>query len=116
MSSSNSTVTTLDDASKQPDAPVKKAATVVKGANASPELSGKRVTVTINAAEGDGGNDAIFVGHNGFAYQIPRGVPVDLPVEVLQILKDAKTTISHTGEGGKLVERTVQRYTWQVEA
>jgi len=113
--STNSTVTTLDDASKPPASAAKREAIVVRGANASPDLSGKRVTVTINAAEGDGGNDPVFVGHNGFGYQIPRGVPVDLPVEVLQILKDAKTTISHVGDGGKLVERTVQRYTWQVE-
>ena len=56
------------------------------------------------------------VGLNGVLYQIPRGAPQSVPVEVIQVLRDAKSTLQHVGPGGVPVERVVPRYSFQVEA
>ena len=84
-----SKVTTLD--SLETDVAVieapKVAAIPVEGRN----LSGEMVSVTIYPGEGELGKEAVFLGHNEFAYQIPRGTPVKLPKEVAQVLNDAVT-------------------------
>ncbi len=121
---SNSTISTLDDTAGQPNtsaAPAAPAAPrakpgVVKGNNASDDLSGKRVTITINVDRDEVGGEAVMVGHNGVMYQIPRGKPQSVPVELVQVLKDAKYTLMHVGPGGLPVETVVPRYSFQVEA
>ena len=56
----------------------------------------------------------VFVSLNGYAYQIPRGVPCSVPVEVIEILQNAKqTTYTQTPTG--VVERTVQRFPFSVQ-
>ena len=104
-------VTTIDD-DNAPDtaASAKTQAAAVVGANADEALSGERRTVTIHTTDTDGGSDAVFVGLNGYAYQIPRGIPVEVPVEVLEILNSAKQSIFTSVPGGAVKERTVQRF------
>ena len=89
-------------------------AVALKGSNHDATLSGKTGTVTIHPTEGDGGSDAVFLSINGYAYQIPRGMPVEVPSEVIEVLRNAKQTILSFGQGGALVERTVQRFAFSV--
>ena len=110
-SKAQSQVTTLDDEATT-EAPVQ--AVALKGSNHDSELSGKTGTVTIHPTEGDGGSDAVFLSINGYAYQIPRGIPVQVPTEVIEVLRNAKQTIISFGQGGALVERTVQRFAFSV--
>jgi hypothetical protein len=116
MAKANSQVATLDDDTPVAAAEAKASeAPIVVGKNHDSSLSGERRTVTIHPTDSDGGSDAVFVSHNGYAYQIPRGTPQSLPVEVLQIIKDAKTTIYQAMPGGQVGERTVQRFAFSVE-
>lgn len=126
MSKSNSQVTTLGDnqteAADQSQADAgdqssksKAKPNVVKGANADAQLSGKRRTITIHPTEGEGGSDAVFLSINGYAYQIPRGEPQSVPEEVVEVIKNAKTTVMTFGEGGKVVSREAQRYAFSLE-
>ena len=54
-------------------------------------LSGKKARITIHPSDSDGGQDAVFLGLNGYAYQVPRGEPVVVPVELLEVLENAIT-------------------------
>lgn len=112
-----SQVTTLDNnPTPTTDAPAdaKPAVAEVKGANHDDQMSGERRLITIHPTEGEGGADAVFVGHNGYAYQIPRGTPQLVPVEVIEIIRNAKTTTYQSGKDG-VTERTVQRYAYTLE-
>lgn len=116
MAKANSQMTTLDN--EDPVEVAEQVATVsakIVGTNADGELSGKRRTITIHPTEGDAGSDAVAVGVNGYMYQIPRGMPVSIPIEVLDILKNAKTTHYTALSGGTVGERTVQRHAFSVE-
>ena len=79
------------------------------------ELSGKREVVTIHIGQDDAGSDAVFLGHNGYAYHVPRNQPVNLPTEVVQILRDATQTL-YKYVGKALVENTVPRYSFSSQA
>lgn len=108
-------VSTIDDETTTQDAasPAKTAAKAkaVKGANHDVELSGKKRTITIHTSDAEGGHDAVFLSINGYGYQIPRGTPVEVPVEVLHVLENAKvTTYSPSKEPGEFIERTTHRY------
>lgn len=107
MSKNQSQVTTLDD-----ETPEKTAApaAALKGANHDSALSGKTRTVTIHPNDSEGGSDAVFLSINGYAYQIPRGIPVDVPVEVIEVLNNARQTVMSFGQGGSLVERNTPRF------
>lgn len=112
MSKSNSQVTSIDDA---PAAEVQaKPATVVVGNNSDDQLSGERKTITIYASEGDGGSEAVSVSINGYAYQIPRGVPCNVPVEVISVLDNAQTTLLTGAAGGAINERVIPRFQYRV--
>src|SRR6266550_1033338 len=98
MAKNDSKVTTLDDEPTAPagantgvDSAAQAAADGVKilGKNHDTDLSGERKTITIHQTDTDGGQDAVAIGLNGYAYQIPRGIPVSIPVEVLEILKNS---------------------------
>lgn len=104
-----SQVTTLDDDTPESAGA---AATVVTGSNHDATLSGKNQTITIHPTDGDGGSDAVFVSVNGYAYQIPRGLPYQVPVEVIEVLRNAKQSILSFGQGGTLMERTTQRFAY----
>ena len=124
MAKTNSQVTTLDDAedasAMNPTGDAALAASAVSplivGENHDSELSGERRTVTIHEGNGDGGSDAVFMSLNGYAYQAPRGVPVSLPVEVLEnCLRNAKTTVYTALSGGAVGERTIPRFAFSAE-
>lgn len=116
---SDSKVTTLDDSAALADDIVSKpkttASKAVKGANHDEALQGKTRVVTIHPTNDEGGSDAVFLSLNGYAYQIPRGIPVDVPVEVVEILKNAKQSITSFGKGGELIVRETQRFPFSVE-
>lgn len=50
----------------------------------------KAGTVTIKLQRAEKGQpDSVFVAHNGKTYQIKKGVPVDVPVAVAEIIASA---------------------------
>ncbi len=108
-----SQVTTLDD-SNDVDVAVAPASGAIKGANFDASLSGLKKTVTIHADGTESGNDAVFVGINGFGYQIPRGKPFEVPVEVIKVLEDAKMDILSPVPGGGVAVRSTPRYAFSV--
>lgn len=102
---SDSTVTTLEDnndatkASASAPAPAaapaggKKTKAEAKAAGISDTLK----TITIHNGEGAAGREDVFVGVNGYSYNIKRGKPVQVPVEVLEVLNNAVTTVYENG-------------------
>jgi hypothetical protein len=110
---SQSQVTTLDDA---PKVTIPVEVTMPGNANGNPDFSGKMEVITIHSSDGEAGGDAVFLGHNGYAYQIPRDKPFPVPAEVAQILRDAKVSTYVTGEGGVVTERHRPRYAFSSEA
>ena len=55
------------------------------------------------------------IGLNGYMYQVPRGIPVEVPEELVLILENAKVTTFHPSkEPGQFVERTSNRYAFSV--
>lgn len=118
---SDSKVTTLDDSAAMADEIVasapkaKAAAKAIKGANHDAALTGKTRIVTIHPTNDEGGSDAVFLALNGYAYQIPRGIPVEVPDEVVQILKNAKQELTSFGKAGELITRETQRFPFSVE-
>lgn len=118
----DSQVTSLEDdtgadaaavAVAAPAAPKKGAAAAAAKDAAAPADGKKKVTLTIHAGQGDGGNDAVFISHNEFARLIPRNTPVEVPEEVVAVLDMAQTTTYHV-EGKTVVERVVPRYAYSV--
>ncbi len=108
---SDSTVTTLDDPAPDAAAQAAAAAPTTKGQKAPKAapakqtasaaeagLTGERVTITIHAGEGSAGREDVPVFVNGFGFQIKRGKPVEVPVEVVEVLKNAVTTQYENGE------------------
>ncbi len=75
------------------------------------ELSGKEMEVTIQPGLDEAGKQAAFIGINGHGLLVPRGIPVRLPVEVVEILKNATMEI-YEREGDRMVPREVQRYSF----
>lgn len=119
---SDSKVTTLDDAAALADAAVpasqkapKMATKAVKGANHDAALSGNKRIVTVHPTNDEGGSEAVFLSLNGYAYQIPRGTPVEVPEEVVAILKNAKMEIMSFGKDGEVLVRETQRFPFSVE-
>ncbi|MNY59661.1 hypothetical protein D3C86_1961320 [compost metagenome] len=52
----------------------------------------------------------MFIGLNGHGYQVPRGVPVLIPVEALEVLENAVMKTYPTEGGIVIGEREVPRY------
>lgn len=106
------------------DSPAEAAAPAAKAAGAKRQpkvdghdiaLSGKKKTITIHTSEADGGHDAVSIGLNGYMYQVPRGMPVEVPEELVFILENAKTTTFHpTGKPGEFTERVSNRFAFSV--
>lgn len=115
---SDSKVTTLDDGAENTGtAPATTQAaktTAAKGGNknsAAKEagISDTRKSITIHQGEGAAGRDDVDVFVNGYAFRIKRGKPVDVPIEVVEVLKNAVTT---QYEGGEAIE--VPRFAFTV--
>lgn len=80
----------------------------------SAKLSGAKVRVTFHEQEGDGGGDAIFAGIGESPFSIPRGIPVDIPVELLKVFDNAKIETLTTKVGGGHNKRHISRYNYTV--
>lgn len=109
---SDTTVTTLDDETPVVEKPVK--ATKAEKAKQSAALTeagltGSRKTITVFMGEGDMGREDVQVGVNGVVFNIKRGKPVEVPVEVVEVLSNAVTT---KYEGGQAVD--TPRYAFSV--
>lgn len=74
----------------------------------------KRVTIIIPSGETKANQDDVFVGYNGKGYQIKRDVEVDVPADVLEVLRRAKQTIGIQREDGSLEYRQVLAYPFNV--
>jgi hypothetical protein len=116
MSTNNSQVTTLEAAA--PAAAKAKgvsasaaAATALKGTD-NAVFCGKKAIVTIAASKEDGGNEAVFVSPQGVGFQIPRGKPWTVPIEVANVLADAVETTYTRNEKGELITIDSPRYTF----
>lgn len=90
--------------------PVMVEATEVIGDNHDEQLSGRKVRVTFYEGREEHEKDAIFASLNGYAYQIPRNVPVDIPIELMNVFQDAKTQVIETVQGGGTRARNVPRF------
>ena len=115
-SKSASQITTLDSAPEVASAAPEAGAVTLSGANHDSNLSGKQEIVTIHSSPEDGGSDAVFLSHNGYAYQIPRDKPFKVPTEVVQILRDAMVTSYKPGQGGAVTERMMPRFAFSSQA
>lgn len=110
-----SQITTLDDTQDTAQAQQAVAdAPAVNGNAHDAALSGERVMLTIYEQEGEAGREAVFVGINGVGYQIPRGKPFSVPVEVVHVLENSVQTIYEPIEGGETRERALKRFNFTV--
>lgn len=115
--SASSQVSTLESTkSSAPAAARGAAAATVKANGHDVALSGKKASITIHPSEGIGGDEAVNVGLNGFMYQIPRGEPQEIPVEVLLILENAVSVHLSTDKAGEVKERRVPRFAYTVHS
>jgi hypothetical protein len=117
---SDSKVTTLDDAAALADEAVTtkaapRAAKTLKGANHDAALSGNKRILTIHQTNDDGGSEDVFVGVNGYGYQIKRGEPVEVPEEVVKVIENAKQELMVFGKDGQVITRTTPRYPFSVQ-
>ena len=71
--------------------------------------SGKYELLTIYAGTEADGQDAVFVGLNGYAYQIPRNKPHLVPIEVVNVLRESVTR-SYAAVNGAQVASDRPRY------
>jgi hypothetical protein len=104
------TVSTIDDSAPKTAAQPDGEAVNVAGANSDPTLSGKRKTITVHGADGDGGSDGVSVGVNGFAYLFPRNKAVTVPEEVVEALKNAEITRYIPQKSGPPLAATSPRF------
>jgi hypothetical protein len=88
----------------------------VKGANADGELSGKRVVLTIHATQEQDGDEDVFIGLNGYGYKIKRGEPCNVPVEVADIIKNAKVAVIRPAKDGGVSESETPRFAYSISA
>lgn len=110
----DTSVTTIDDAPLVVE--VKKAADIAVSDHAD-AMTGERLEVTIQASEGDIGKQPVFLAINGYGVLVPRGIPVHLPVELVEILDNATQVVyEHDKATDKMLEREVKRYSYSVRA
>lgn len=115
---SNSTVTTLDDATPDTQAQataIADDAVAVKGQNHDSELSGGTVTLTVHSSNDEGGNQAVKIGLNGYMYLLPRNKPCQVPAEVAEVIRNA--VVDHmrlSADGKSHVTESVPRYAFQI--
>ena len=81
-------------------------------AKAEAAATGRR-TITIHATGDEEGQNAVSVGVNGVVYQIPRGLPCDVPDEVIGVLENAKTSV-YKIVNGESVEHLIPRFSYTV--
>ena len=117
--SNDTQVSSIDDAPVAPKASESKSTggkRTLKVDGFDIALSGKKKTITIHVSDAEGGQEAVPVGLNGYMYQIPRGIPIEVPEELVKILENAKTSTFHPSGAGstELIERVHNRFAFSV--
>ncbi len=77
----------------------------------------KKSYVKINIAKQDkpGGSEPAFVGVQGVGYSIPRGLNIDVPKSVVEVLKNAKQDIvTQDPEDGEIMHEEVLTFPFQI--
>lgn len=110
--SENTKISTLDDVPDEIQA--QEVSTSVTGNNHDDAMSGDRVKITIFEQSGDSGREDVFVGVNGVGYQIKRGEPVLIPIEVLHALDNCVETTYESMPNGETRERQLKRFNYTV--
>jgi hypothetical protein len=88
-------------------------ANVVMDANRGPAPGYARIS--INNTE-SGNNLPVPVSVNNLVLKIPRDIPVDVPLEVVEVLNNSKTPVRARNHEGQLVWKDVLSYPFQVLA
>ncbi len=73
--------------------------------------------VTINIAKSDkkDGGTPVFVGVQGVSYLIPRGIPIDVPPSVVEVLNNAITdVVTQDPDSGEMLHEDVATYPFQI--
>lgn len=68
----------------------------------------KTVLINIPQQEGPGGKDAVCVGVNGVVARIMRGKDVRVPVEYVEVLRNANKIVYDRDENNQLIEPGVE--------
>lgn len=105
MATAKSQVSSIDD---QPEDTQSAPAAVVGGG--LPGASGKRELLTIYSSSEAGGSDPVSCGINGYAFVIKRDIPVNVPTELVGMLKNCITT---TYIDGKPIDRPLYAFSSQ---
>lgn len=82
------------------------------GENIAPET--KRVLINIAKTSEYDGAEPAFVGYQGKAFTIPRGIDVAVPAPLVEILRNAKKDIITQDDEGNLHTEVVQTYPFQI--
>lgn len=119
MSNSNTNgakITSIDDAPETAAAAGATAEAPVAGEliQHNEALSGVRKILTIHPESGEGGNQAVFIGLNGVGFQVPRGKPWNVPVELVNNLDNAEQTIYERNDKGEMIPRVAPRFAYTV--
>lgn len=101
-------ISTIDDA---PEVAAK--ATKLRAKAEAAGQTAARRTITMHASGDEEGQNAVPVGVNGKVYQIPRGVPCEVPDEVIGVLENAKTSV-YKVVNGEAVEHLIPRFAYTV--
>ena len=76
---------------------------------------GKYITINIAKTDKKGGAEPAFVGVQGVGYTIPRGINVDVPASVVEVLKNAvQDIVTQDSESGEIHKEPVQAYPYQI--
>ena len=102
-----SQISTLEDSA--PEAVASAAKSDIPRARHVDGGSGKYELLTVYAGTEADGQDAVFIGLNGYAYQIPRNKPFLVPVEVVNVLRESVTR-SYANVNGQQVASDRPRY------
>lgn len=114
--STDSKITSLDTASASVVAEAKslKRPVATKSAGHDAQLSGKTVELNIYAGEQENGSNAVEIGLNGVMYLVPRGEYFSVPEELVEVLRNAITTVTSPAKtGGGVLTRDVPRFNFQ---
>lgn len=79
-------------------------------------LSGRKAMVTLHPGSEEGGSDAQVIGINGFMWQVPRGEPVEVPIELLWVMENAVTQHVSTRQDGSIATRETPRFAYTVHS
>lgn len=72
-------------------------------------------TTRITISEDPTNNQPVYVGHNGKSYRIRRGEPVDIPTELVEVLRNAVQQVPKLDRDGRIEGwKAVQAYPFQV--